>query len=139
MRISKRTGVWLTAAAAAVTLILLLLDLFNVVVDFVSTVNRPPEIHEIQVSRNIVPVGETATAMVIAADPDGGEGEIQYFWAAASGRIQLDRFEGPQVTYIAPDEPGVDFITVTAYDREGATVRDFILITIKEAEEVEPP
>jgi osmoprotectant transport system substrate-binding protein len=45
---------------------------------------------------------------------------------------QLDRFGEPEITYVAPDQPGVDFITVIVHDREGATDRDFRTITITE-------
>jgi osmoprotectant transport system substrate-binding protein len=50
------------------------------------------------------------------------------------GRIgeQLNRFEGPQITYVAPDQPGTDFITIIVNDREGATDRDFRTITVTE-------
>ena len=116
--------------------IVFVLDFFNVYVDFISSENRPPEIHDIRISRNVVPVGETSNAMVIASDPDGGD-EIDYFWGSACGKIQLDRFGGPKVTYIAPDQPGIDVITVTVYDQEGDTVRDFEVITIIESGKAE--
>ena len=110
------------------------LDFFNVYVDFISSENRPPEIHDgIRISRNVIPVGETLNAMVIATDPDGGN-KIEYFWGSACGKIQLDRFGGPKVTYIAPGQPGIDIITVTVYDQEGATDRDFEVITIIDIE-----
>ena len=118
-----------------VGVLLFLLDFFNVNIDFLSRENRPPEIQEgVRISRNVVSVGETLTAMVIASDPDGGD-EIDYFWGSACGRIQLDRFGGPKVTYIAPEQPGVDMITVTVYDKEGKTDRDFVIITIIESRE----
>lgn len=112
--------------------IVFMLDFFNVNVDVLSKENRPPEIQDkIQLSRNCVPVGETATAIVLVND-DNDEDEIHYFWGSSLGRIQLDRFQGPKCTYIAPDQPGVDFITVTVYDGEGATDKDFIHVTIVE-------
>ena len=115
------------------------LDFFNVYVDFISRENRPPKIHDgIRISRTVVPVGETLNAMVIATDPDRGD-EIKYFWGSACGTIQLDRFGGPKVTYIAPNQPGPDIITVTVYDQEGATDRDFEVITIIEAQETGAP
>ena len=120
---------------AIFAVVVFLCDLFNINFDLLSRENRPPEIQDnIQLSRSIVPVGETLTAMVFVTDPDGDEEEIHYFWGCSLGRIQLDRFQGPKCTYIAPDQPGVDFITVTAYDSEGSTTRDFTLVTIKEAE-----
>ena len=119
--------------------IVFMLDFFNIYVDFISRENRPPEIHDgIRVSRNVVLVRETLNAMVIATDPDTGD-EIDYFWGSACGKIQLDRFGGPKVTYIAPDQPGIDFITVTVYDQEGATDRDFEVLTIIEAETTGSP
>ena len=119
---------------------LFMLDFLNVNIDLLSRENRPPEINDkIQLSRSFVPVGETTTAIVFVTDPDGDEDEIHYFWGSSLGKIQLDRFQGPKCTYVAPNQPGVDIITVTVYDDEGATARDFAIITIKEAENVESP
>ena len=126
-------GKCLALVAAAVTLFWFPLDIFNVELDVLSRVNRPPEIHgSVQLTRSVVSVGETATARVFATDPDGREEEIRYFWGAALGRIQLDRFTDDQCTYIAPDRPGVDFITITVYDNKGESARDFVIVTIVE-------
>ena len=115
-------------------IVVFMLDFFNVSIDILSRENRPPEIQDkIQLSRNCVPVGETATAIIFVTDPDEAEDEIHYFWGSSLGTIQLDRFQGPKCTYIAPDQPGVDFITITVYDGEGATDKDFIHVTIVEA------
>jgi osmoprotectant transport system substrate-binding protein len=95
---------------------------------------QPPTIQDFHLSQETVEVGETISAKVIVYDPNLPDDEIQYFWAAQLGQIgeQLNRFEGPQVTYVAPDQPGVDFITIIVNDREGATDRDFRTITITE-------
>ncbi len=96
--------------------------------------NQPPTIQNFQLSRETVSAGETVDARVIVKDPDLPDDEIHYFWAAHLGRIgeQLNRFEGPQVTYVAPDQPCIDFIEVIVNDREGETDRDFRAITITE-------
>jgi osmoprotectant transport system substrate-binding protein len=95
---------------------------------------QPPTIQHLQLSQETVEAGETVSARVIVHDPNLPDDEIRYSWAAQLGRIgeQLDRFEGPQVTYVAPDQPGVDFITVIVHDRAGAIDRDFRHITITE-------
>ncbi len=134
----KRIAKWATPIGIVFGVIVFALDFFNIDVDFISRGNRPPEIYDgIRISRNIVPVGETLNAMVIATDPDGDE--LEYFWGSACGKIQLDRFGGPKITYIAPDQPSIDFITVTVYDTKGATDRDFEVITVIEAEITEAP
>ena len=135
----KRIVKWAAPIGVVLGVLVFALDFFNIYVDFISRGNRPPEIHDgVQISRNIIPVGETLNAMVIATDPDTGD-EIDYFWGSACGKIQLDRFGGPKVTYIAPNQPGPDIITVTVYDQEGATDRDFEVITIIEAQETGSP
>jgi glycine betaine/choline ABC-type transport system substrate-binding protein len=98
------------------------------------TAPQPPTIQNFQLSQETVEAGETISARVIVHDPNLPDDEIHYYWAAQLGRIgeQLNRFEGPEVTYIAPDQPGVDFITVIVNDREGAMDRDFRHITITE-------
>ncbi len=134
-RIFKRIIRHGSVIGAVFAIVVFLLDFFNVNIDLLSTENRPPEIHDrIQLSRSCVPVGGTATAIVFVTDPDGDEDELHYFWGSSLGTIQLDRFGGPKCTYIAPGQPGVDFITVIVYDDEGATARDFTHITVKEAE-----
>jgi len=96
--------------------------------------NEPPVIQDFQLSRDTVAVGGTVSARIVVKDTNLPDDEIHYFWAAYLGRIgeQLNRFEGPQVTYVAPDQLGVDFITVMVHDREGETDKDFIPITITE-------
>ena len=139
-RFFKRVARHGTVVGAILGIALFSLDFFNVDIDLLSRENRPPEIRDrIQLSRSIVPVGETVTAIVFVNDPDGDEEEIHYFWGSSLGKIQLDRFQGPKCTYIAPDQTGVDVITVTVYDDEGATNRDFTLITIKEVAKVKSP
>jgi len=136
----KRIIRWWPLIAGVFGAIVFMLDFFNIYVDFISRENRPPEIHDgIRISQNVVPAGETLTAMVIATDPDRGD-EIEYFWGSACGNIQLDRFgSSPKITYIAPEQPGVDVITVTVYDKKGAVDRDFEVITIIEAGEKGAP
>ena len=133
-RIFKRIIRHGSVVGAVFAIVVFLLDFFNVNIDLLSRENRPPEFHDkIQLSRSCVPVGGTATAIVFVTDPDGDEDELHYFWGSSLGTIQLDRFGGPKCTYIAPDQPGVDFITVIVYDGEGATDKDFIHVTIVEA------
>jgi osmoprotectant transport system substrate-binding protein len=96
---------------------------------------QPPTIQNgIQLSADTVPAGETIEAKVIVKDANLPDDEMHYFWSAHLGSIgeQLNRFEGPQVIYVAPDQPGIDFITITVNDREGGTDRDFRAITITE-------
>jgi len=92
--------------------------------------NRSPVIHGIQVTPKTVETGQTASVQVFASDPDGDE--IHYIWGSASHRIQLDRFQDDQCTYVAPDLPGTDVITIIAYDGKGAEAKGFEIITIVE-------
>jgi len=136
MRISESTAKWLGAAAAAVAIVSFSLDFFNV--DIVSNENRPPEIRRgPELARTFVSPRETIAAKVWATDADGDE--LEYFWGASFGTIQLDRFPGPKATYVAPDRPGVDFIRVTVNDPEGATDQAYTSITIVEGGEVKYP
>ncbi len=96
--------------------------------------NRPPTIQEFRVGRETLAVGETVDARIFVEDPDLPDDEIHYFWAARKGRIGVQpiRFQGSQVTYVAPDHPVDDVITVVVYDQEGKTDKDFKIITITE-------
>ena len=130
--ISKLFLTWIGPVAAAIMTVLYTINMLGLTLR--TPPNQPPEIQAgIRLSQEIVVVGETISARVIVKDPDAGD-EIHYFWAAHLGRIgkQLDRFQGPQVTYVAPDQPGVDFITVVVYDGEGETDREFRPITVTE-------
>ena len=103
--------------------------------------NHPPTIQDgIGISRPMVSVGDKVPVRVIVKDPDEGD-EIKYFWVAQLGRIgeQLDRFQGPEVIYVAPDLPGIDVISVMVHDREGETDKDFCIVTIVEAERLGSP
>jgi hypothetical protein len=96
--------------------------------------SQPPVIEDFHIAREVVQTGETVDIQVFVKDPNQPEDVIKYFWAAQLGKIgeQLDRFQGPKVTYIAPDEPGIDFITIIVQDRDGGTDRDFKTVTITE-------
>jgi osmoprotectant transport system substrate-binding protein len=96
--------------------------------------DQPPTIQSFQLSQDSVPAGETLDARVIVQDPNLPDDEIDYFWQAYLGNIgeQLNRFQGPEVTYVAPDQPGVDFIAIIVHDRQGGTDREFRAITITE-------
>ena len=89
----------------------------------------PPVIHDIQVTPETVETGQTVSAKAFASDPDGDE--IHYIWGAVEGTIQLDRFKDDQCTYIAPDLPGIDVITLKVYDKDGCDNR-FEIITVVE-------
>lgn len=96
--------------------------------------NKPPAIQNFQSSQDTVPAGETIEARVIVKDSNLPDDEIHYFWAAYRGRIgkQLNRFQGDQIIYVAPDTPGLDIITVTVSDSEGEIDKDFKVITVTE-------
>ena len=94
--------------------------------------NGSPIIHEIQVTPKTVQTGQTVSVKAFASDPDGDE--IHYIWGSVLGRIQLDRFRDDQCTYIAPDLPGADVITMKAYDKDGSD-NGFEIITIVEGAE----
>ena len=103
----------------------------------VDKINQPPAIQDgIRISQDIVPAGEKLPIRVIVKDPDLPDDEIRYFWAAHKGTIgeQIERFQGPEVVYFAPDLPGTDVIEVMVYDRKGDTDKDFCIVTIVEAE-----
>ena len=91
--------------------------------------NGSPMIHEIQVTPKTVQTGQTASAKAFASDPDGDE--INYIWDCVLGRIQLDPHGDDQCTYIAPDLPGADVITLKVYDKDGSA-NSYETITIKD-------
>ena len=95
--------------------------------------NHPPVIDDTRVTQTIVETGQTVSAKVVATDPD--RDELDYFWGAVKGTIQLDRFKDDQCTYIAPDLPGIDVITVTVQDNENASDKDFVIVTVVEGAE----
>jgi len=133
--ISKLFLIWISPIGVVVMIVWTILQMLG------PLPNRPPTIQDgIRLSRDVLSVGETVSVRVIVNDPNAGD-EINYFWAAHSGTIgkQLDRFQGPEVTYVAPDLPGIDVITVMVYDRKGETDKDFCMVTIKEAERVRSP
>jgi len=136
--ISKLFLIWISPVTAAIMTVLYILNMLGVLP---VPPNRPPEIQDgIRLSRPVVSVGEIVPVRVIVKDPDAGD-ETHYFWAAHSGKIgeQLDRFQGPEVIYVAPDLPGIDVIEVMVYDRKGETDKDFCIVTIKEAEGLGSP
>ncbi len=95
--------------------------------------NLPPVIHDIQVTQTIVETGQTVSAKAFATDPNGDQ--VHYIWGAVEGRIQLDRFKDDQCTYIAPDLPGRDVITLRVYDKDGSDNRFEIITVVEGAEE----
>ena len=104
--------------------------------------NQPPVIQDgIRINPPVVSVGEMVPVRVIVNDSDLPDDEINYYWEAYSGKIgeQLDRFQGPDVIYVAPDLPGTDVISVSVWDREGRTDKDFCIVTIVEAERLGSP
>ncbi len=127
--LSKLFLTWISPIGIVVMIVWTLIQMINIE-------NRPPTIQDgIRLSRPVVSVGEMVPVRVIVTDPDAKD-EIHYFWTAYSGKIgeQLDRFQGPEVIYVAPDLPGIDVISVMVYDRKGETDKDFCIVTIKEAE-----
>jgi len=136
--VSRLFLIWISPVTAAIMTILYILNMVGVLPPLP---NRPPEIQDgIRLSRPVVSVGEIVPVRVIVKDPDAGD-ETHYFWAAYSGKIgeQLDRFQGPEVIYVAPDLPGIDIITVMVYDREGETDKDCCIVTIREVERLRSP
>ncbi len=130
---------WISPIAAAVMIVWYIITIIQ---GCVPEPNRPPEIQEgIRLSQPVVSVGEIVPVRVIVKDPDLPDDEIHYFWTAHLGKIgeQLDRFQGPEVIYVAPDLPGIDVISVMVYDREGETDKDFCIVTIREAERLGSP
>ena len=91
--------------------------------------NLPPVIHDIQVTPKTIQTGQTVSAKAFATDPNGDQ--VHYIWGSVLGRIQLDRFKDDQCTYIAPDLPGLDIITLKVYDKDGSDDR-FEIVTIVE-------
>ena len=134
-RTLKSIGKNLGPVAMAIMIVWYVFDILGVT--FRSPPNQPPAIQDgIRLSRPVVSVGEMVPVRVIVKDPDLPDDEIHYFWTAYSGKIgeQLDRFQGPEVIYVAPDLPGIDVISVMVYDRKGETDKDCYIVTIKEAE-----
>ena len=133
--ISKLFLTWISPIGMVVMIVWYLMQMINIG-------NRPPEIQDgIRLSRPVVSVGEIVPVRVIVKDPNLPDDEIRYFWVAHSGKIgeQLNRFQGPEVIYVAPDLPGIDVISVMVYDRKGETDKDFCIVTIKESEGLRSP
>lgn len=132
-RILKSIGKNLVPVAMAIMIVWYVFDILGVTLR--PSPNQPPTIQDgIRLSRPVVSVGEIVPVRVIVKDPDLPGDEIRYFWAAHSGKIgeQLDRFQGSEVIYVAPDLPGIDVIEVMVYDRKGETDKDFCIVTIIE-------
>ena len=94
------------------------------------TETPPLQIVKIQVTPRTVQNGQTDSIRVFAT----GGSKIHYIYAAVSGKIgeQLDRFQGSEVIYVAPEKPGGDVITVIVYDDKGEEDRGFTTVTIVE-------
>ncbi len=125
---------WITLASGAIAVIGWALLIVVNMPQCSAPENSKPVIQFLQLDRDAVTIGETIDAKVIVNDPDFPNDEIDYFWQAYRGRIgiQLDRFQGPQVSYVAPDQPGIDFIEVIINDRDGLTDKEYKVITITE-------
>jgi hypothetical protein len=91
--------------------------------------NLPPAIHDLQVTPKTIQTGQPVSAKAFATDPN--DDQLHYIWGSVLGRIQLDRFKDDQCTYIAPDLPGIDVITLKVYDKDGCDNR-FEIITVVE-------
>lgn len=75
------------------------------------TFNDPPEIEEIAINKTEIEPGDAVAINVIASDPDGDKLTYEYEFSAGEivGSSSI-------VTWIAPDEPGIQFIKVTVSD-----------------------
>ena len=105
-----------------------------IIVYYIITIMKPPplQIVNIQISPRTVQTGQTASIRVFTT----GGSKIYYIYAAVSGTIgeQPDRFQEQEsrATYVAPELPGADVITVIVYDDKGEEDRGFTTVTIVE-------
>jgi hypothetical protein len=120
---------WVAPTMAVVGWLLLIIFYVIALLDDAGGENLPPAIHDIQVTPETIQTGQTVSAKAFATDPDGDD--IYYIWNSILGRIQLDRFKDDQCTYVAPDLPGADVITIKVYDKDGSDT-EFEIITVVE-------
>jgi chitinase len=87
--------------------------------------NTPPVVESLTTDCPKVKKGHSGTLFCLASDPDGDE--LSYEWSAERGSISG---EGPEVTWIAPNEYGNFIITVTVSDGRGGEAICEISITV---------
>lgn len=92
------------------------------------TKNHMPEIDEIIIEPNEIFTNTQATITVLAIDPDQDD-KLQYNYDISGGTIAGS---GSSVTWLAPDEPDMYFITVTVIDQGGLSDDEEIFIEVKE-------
>jgi hypothetical protein len=96
--------------------------------------NRPPVINSFFVENDKILVGGRTTVITVASVPD--DDPIDYEYDAIRGTIQGI---GESVTYIAPNGPGSDTISVRVFDDRGASTIDELIVTIFEEQTNSPP
>jgi chitinase len=87
--------------------------------------NNPPVVESVTTDCPRVRKGHSGTLFCLAADPDGDE--LSYEWSAERGTISG---EGPEATWIAPNEYGSFTITATVSDGRGGEAIGEIAITV---------
>jgi hypothetical protein len=100
----------------------------GVVVDYRSSAavpNHPPRIKSAASSHDTLLLGHFADLFCTAEDQDGDT--VTYRWTTMNGMLFG---EGSQVTWKAPDTPGVYSVIATVKDSKQATSSDTIMITV---------
>lgn len=80
------------------------------------TSNYPPIVESLRSQGDCVAASADCRLEVVARDRNGDE--LSYFWSATGGSFNGS---GPQVTWIAPRDPGPHTVRVTVRDARGAT------------------
>jgi len=93
----------------------------------VTAQNHPPQLVSLTADRTLIGLGETATITAVAVDPDGDP--LTYSWVVTAGQVQGT---GSQVTFVAPNEWGAQFIRVQVEDGRGGVAFATVSVTAQE-------
>jgi hypothetical protein len=99
----------------------------SITVHVVEAINYPPEIQLMSISDKYLELGDTATILCRAADPNGDF--LTYTWTTDGGSV-----EGNDSTafFTAPDTEGIYLISCTVRDPGGDSVAEHIQVLVNE-------
>jgi chitinase len=95
------------------------------IIVWVEMPNNSPLVESLDTDCPRVRKGHSATLSCLASDPDGDE--LSYEWSVERGTLSA---EGPDATWVAPNEYGSFVITVTVSDGRGGQAIGEIAITV---------